>query len=423
LAVAGLLLANPAHASQVVVNTTSMSLADNTKCGLYEALDAIEFQYDATSVGCPGAIGADTIKINAGTYHLKEGLQIVYPLVNVIGAGVGKTILTTDQYPGDGSDRVIVVADTGNIAQLTLQGTAGTFLPLMGIWVQESASGTIDHVRVTGFTAGGILNDGYLEITFSTVDNNKSGSNGGGIVYSSGGRIWNSTINNNSAPSGGGLWVSGGRVDLAYSTIANNKATAGRGGGVFVSASGGGLDAECDGNHVTVAFNSASVKGGGVFMGPQGPGEGTSNFSTRWNAGITAKNTGARGAADDFIGTMRGSGLLPHDGLERNLVGVLSNPAPIGWNMVNQGVNPPKPIGDIVGDPLFNVGLASNGGPTQTIALKTSPTKSPAVDAGSAAHEYESMQMDTTDQRGPDSRNAFSAPVHSRYDLGSYEAR
>ena len=90
---------------------------------------------------------------------------------------------------------------------------------------------------------GGILNDGTLTLTDSTVSGNGNGNDAGGGIYNNGGTmtIADSTIANNTASYGGGI-VNRGTMTVIASTISGNTCTSsGCGnGGIF---SGGGYTA------------------------------------------------------------------------------------------------------------------------------------------------------------------------------------
>jgi hypothetical protein len=87
---------------------------------------------------------------------------------------------------------------------------------------------------------GGVFNSGVLLIDRSTVSNNRSQGHGGGIVNQVGGRVGlvNSTVSGNDAWAGnGGGILNEGRLNLTYSTIFGNSAI----GGVRNWQEGGGL--------------------------------------------------------------------------------------------------------------------------------------------------------------------------------------
>jgi hypothetical protein len=402
----------PSGSRCITVTSTALDLGGNAEpgCSLDEAVAAV--QNGATYFGCTNNNNADTILVPTGQYDEEEGL---YPgNVTIIGDGVGKTVLYITAFI---TPTVVISYGTLTMKQLTIQGMS-LQQPAIGLYVDGGSNVTLDHVRVTGFNNGGIQSSGLLTLSFSTVDGNVTAGAGGGVFMDSGEvDVLNSAITSNSAQSGGGIAVvGGGTLVVNYSTIAKNKATAGNGGGI-----------ECSGQvvkglHDTVAFNSATGVGGGVHA----------TGSIKWDASIFAFNTGASGKKDDYSGTVRSDpNECLQDGLNKNLITTLSNPAPGGWNLVNTNLSPDgkirctssSGIGDFVSDPLFSTGLAGNGGPTNTYALKPNGSDgkggSRAINAG-VKPSNPNLWFDhnfTMDQRGK------TAPLGGLYDLGSFEAQ
>lgn len=144
--------------------------------------------------------------------------------------------------------------------------------------------------------------------------------------------IKQSAIVYNSAPSGGGVALLNGNIESAqvtgiiWSTIAYNQATNGVGGGVYF-LSGSSNTNQLYARHDTVADNTATSSGGGVWA---------QSGQVDWQGSIFAYNT-VSGRADDFDGQLRimGSGGLAAecwtDGLDANQIRTLSNPPPTGW--------------------------------------------------------------------------------------------
>ncbi len=219
-----------------------------------------------------------------------------------------------------------------------------------------------------------------MTVTDSTISNNQAeGTQGGGLggaIDSFGGAVIvrQSTVNDNFAQiAGGGISVAGSvpaaTLTIENSTIAQNnvgdfQSMQGDGGGLYIQAS---VNATVFAS--TVAFNNAGNQGGGVWV----------NGSLTLDRSIVASNMGEVAGPDGFF----------------NGGNINSN----GFNLIRDNSNfPLTPItGDQIGTPGAPIepnllGLADNGGPTQTIALGG---MSPAIDAG---------PMDSTplfaDQRG-----------------------
>ena len=215
---------------------------------------------------------------------------------------------------------------------------------------------------------GGIHNNlGTVTGTDSTFANNRaegmSGFGQGGAIDSIGGAVIvrQSTINDNFALSaGGGISSSadtlGGSLSIENSTIAQNTAgdfnsMQGDGGGLYIQAN---VNATVFAS--TVAFNMAGNQGGGAWV----------NGSLTLDRSIVSDNSAGVAGPEGFL-----SG---------------GNVISDGFNLVRDNSN--FPITPVTGDQIGTLaspispnllGLAENGGPTQTIALGG---MSPAIDAG-----------------------------------------
>lgn len=114
---------------------------------------------------------------------------------------------------------------------------------------------------------GGILNDGMLTLTDSTVQNSQAQQLGGGIFNRGQLNIVNSTVAGNTSRFGGGGIANHGSLSLVNSTLSGNTAYL-LGGGI--DNSGGSLVAKSS----TIAFNTADSQatgvgnGGGIYVGP-----------------------------------------------------------------------------------------------------------------------------------------------------------
>ncbi len=241
-----------------------------------------------------------------------------------------------------------------------------------------------------------------MSILHSTIDGN-GGSRGGGI-YTSGansgsGRVnvYHSTLSNNKADHGGGIFMvnqNGGTKALRVwnSTLSGNSATgtstgsfSGRGGAIHAVTGVGSIN-EVDLEYTTIAFNSATQGGAGVFAySPQVPG---SETIVRPKNSIIVDNT-----LEDclFVGASE-------------LKAFPMNLDSDGTCFAYAGTNFYPPAGPllVVDDPL-----GPYGGPTYTLRLKTG---SPALDTAVGF-------CPGTDQRG------MVRPAGPACDLGSFEVQ
>jgi Right handed beta helix region len=113
---------------------------------------------------------------------------------------------------------------------------------------------------------GGVRLDGsYGELKFCTVDGNTTTGNGGGIMVLTPGALTinSSTVSNNRASgNGGGIYITGGS-NMDNVTVSND--TAARGGGIYHNPGGSGGTSYIEMRHGTVAYNHATVSGGGIY--------------------------------------------------------------------------------------------------------------------------------------------------------------
>jgi len=257
----------------------------------------------------------------------------------------------------------------------------------------------------TDGAGGGAINNEYiLAVSDSTLsgnsDDSPGGPGGGAILNLYRLTVTNSTISDNTTQgSGGGIDNAGTNLQLTGSTLSNNTAPEGGGGGI---QNDGGLNV----NDSTLADNSAASGGAMWLAGPAyvynstvadnsavaivhgGTGNGLGwNFWTTSNAYVVlTASIIAEGATSggDCVGPT-------HD---------------LGYNIDDDGtcglrapsISKSTTLDSTVGP------LASNGGPTQTIALFSG---NPGIDYVPAA------DCPSTDQRG----FARSAPC----DIGAYD--
>ena len=300
---------------------------------------------------------------------------------------------------------------------------------------------------------GAISNGGTLKITDSTFSDNNSTADiaeGGGIANSGILSIQNSTFSGNGvlanlgSPSGGGI-SNGGTLTVTNSTFSHNDAWVssfgfGAGGGgisnggtltvtnstfshngadIPLTVTGGGGAIRNDGT-LTVTnstfFDNFGCKGSGIAGGATVTSstffdniacegystiEGATSFkSTLLAASSGSTSNGELSAGSNCSGTMTDSGYN------------ISDDATCGFAKTGSANN-----GDGVDPLLAIVGLADNGGPTQTIALQDG---SPAIDAIPLAEcTDQSSNPITTDQRGfrrPDFGEVFC-------DIGAFESQ
>jgi CSLREA domain-containing protein len=304
-------------------------------------------------IAANAAPGDDTVNLPAGHYTLSiagmfEQMAAMGDLDIVASgkltiAGVGANLTTID---ASGIDRVLEVL-------------LGATAELDGVTVTGGAPGSSDQ-------GGGILSEGTLTITASTVRDNGPSFDGGGIYsgFSSGElTITDSTISGNQATrDGGGTRALGTGLTITNSTISGNS----------TDDDGGGIQAESGvlltAKSSTIAFNTAGISGGGIA---------DYEPTQALDDTIVSNNTAPSGP---------------------NCIG---GAATIGSHNLESGTDCGF-TGDLQSAVAGLGALQDNGGPTFTRAL---PAGSPAIDAGGSA-------CPALDQRG--------AP-RSVCDIGAYD--
>jgi hypothetical protein len=230
-------------------------------------------------------------------------------------------------------------------------------------------------------SGGGLWNSGTLNVSSTTFSDNQAiGSSGGGLFTLSSGNvaITASTFVNNSAQIGGGIWSGGnGNVTLTGSTIVSNSADFGGG----VNTAGGNIAILSN----TIADNVATTDGGGIS---DSAGTITLTSTIVFDNTLSPTDPASPPTPSDWAGS-------PPSAASFNLLG------DAGSSGLSNGTQ-----NNLVGiDPLLGP-LASNGGPTQTMALLLG---SPAINAGNSTL--------TNDQRGP----FFARKAGPAADIGAFE--
>ncbi|MBD6621041.1 hypothetical protein FNW02_36290 [Komarekiella sp. 'clone 1'] len=250
--------------------------------------------------------------------------------------------------------------------------------------------------------AAGILNNGILTLSDSTISDNSADGTSGGISNGGTLTIINSTLSGNSATTEGGGIRNGGTLTIINSTLSGNSANLGAGiynfqGLVTVSNSTITL------NNPSI-YESEAIGGGGIYIE-----DGTikvnnsiiaGNFYTFDNGTINVTNP-------DVVGDFISNGY--------NLIGNLNGST--GFNTSEQLTVPITEVLDLT--------LRDNGGVTKTHALVTG---SRAINGGKNAD----IPIDNTDIDGDgniteqvpfDGRGSgFKRISGGRVDIGAFEA-
>jgi hypothetical protein len=240
-------------------------------------------------------------------------------------------------------DKDLTIAGPG-ASVITVSGNhASRVFDITGTFTVFLSGLTIADGSVSGDTAagGGILNDGRLTITDSTINGNSAGSTGGGIsggtltvtgctlsdnsaAFFGGGieggtiTVTGSALSGNTADGGGGIYSFGGTITVTGCTLSRNSGNAiflEEGGhltvtdstisdNTFIEASGGGINSEGDltVTRSTISGNSATYLGGGIYIA------GIANATI--TDSIISGNTAISGSLNPYGGGIYNSGVL-----------------------------------------------------------------------------------------------------------------
>ncbi len=365
--------------------------------------------------------------------------------IEIIGAGIDLSIID-----GATLDRVIQVA---NGATVTLRGLTIRGGNVTGNGGGLSNAGVLHliDVRVTGNTAdgsgGGIVNSGTLRLVRTQVDENTSTSGAGGIHSAQSGAtptlsLDTSVVSNNMGGEVGGI-VNDGPLTITNSTIADNVATTvvpsptGRVGGfrnglfnaatsviAAVSASTISGNSATDGvggllNFGTLALTNSTISGN---IGDATGGIDSGSAPLALVHVTVANNTG------DEVGGVRGDAATVHNSIiATNVARTGSQPdvgsgpfTSLGHNVIGIEEGTTNFVHNVLGDQVGTLAepldprlteLADWGGPTKTHALLAT---SPAIDAGENGELSE-------DQRGAERVLDGGGLVDSVADAGAFE--
>ncbi|HEY6427355.1 MAG TPA: fibronectin type III domain-containing protein [Acidimicrobiales bacterium] len=354
-----------------------------------------------------------------GTVTLTTGcLYTLTQANNATDGGTGLPVIT---------GKVTIQGSGATIARSTAAGTPAFRL----LDVASSGSLTLSSLTVSGGLAnngvqggGGIYSHGTLSVTASTFTGNSSpatsGTSGGAIDSSGTLTVATSSFSGNSAQEGGGIFNQKSAT-ISTSTFTNNTALI-YGGGALLNAAG------------------TETLVGDTFVGNTGPGGGAIDNDTALNVSNSTffNNTGGGnggGAVENFGTTTLtqstfsgnsspyGADIFNYTGFTLSMkmdivanghvgnnCGGQAHITDLGYNIdTGSSCGFSGTTGSMSNTQPNLDALASNGGPTQTMAL---PSGSPALNAIPAST---AGCAGTTDQRG------VARPQGSGCDVGAYE--
>ena len=347
---------------------------------LREALEAANTNTAVTDDVLAGS-DTDTDIITFDQAALQAEAGAGNPLVIILG---GSELTITDDIEIIGLGQDVLTIDANGASRVINIFSSGTGASLSGL--------TITGGNTTN-NGGGILNNGTLTLTNSTVRDNTSQSRGGGISNSRALTLTNSTVSGNTARYGGGIYFTGIVMSkLISSTVRGNSAEI-YGGGIYSF----GLLWLANG---VIVGNSSALSGGGICV--------NGGNTTLTNTTVTGNRTVGRGG-----GIERRGGVLK---LENSIAALNEGDSDDDIHGPFSGI--PNLIGQ---DPLFvRNPYAGDDGEWGTadddygdLRLTSGST---AIDAGEDLFAYSSYGVPLeTDIRG------FSRIHGPAVDIGAYE--
>jgi CSLREA domain-containing protein len=294
-----------------------------------------------------------------------------------LAAGATYTFATNDpQNTYRDTALAYLVSDNAAGHDLTINGNGAT--------IARSSAGGTQSLRF--FVVNGGADISINNVTFSNGKN----PYGGAIVNGNGPNakltLTGCTFSGNSTSTlGGAIFNQDSTLTITNCTFSGNSASGNGEGGALYNYGSGTVTI----NNSTLAFNSATNSGGAIY-----------NVNTlTLNSSIVAQNS-APNSPDIY----KAGGSVSGD---YNLI-----ESSDGWSFNTGGTH------NIVGrNPRFaDEGLADNGGPTKTIALKSN---SPALDKGK---DFSSTGKDQRGQTRPkEQANRTNASGGDGSDIGAYE--
>ena len=366
-------LPTPAFAATVVVCPTTCPYSD------------IQLALNHASVG-------DTIVVGPGTYRPGGTVDIAK---NVIVAG-------RDTLTGTAAD--VTIDGSGNGNESVMRVEIGVTATVAGITITggHPADGASGANGIAGAAAGGIENRGTRTARNIVVTGNTTGAGGnatGGPPALAG-----------SGGVGAGI-LNGGTLNLVRSVVSGN--TTGAGGSSFLGSTFAGFGGDGGGiyNAGTLTITLSTISGNAAG---QGGTDGTSVGSAGVGGGISTTS----GVTLSLVNTLIAGNLDPTS--EDDLAGTYRDPATgksgltasDTYNLLGLTVNGQTYTLLFI---LSSAGLANNGGPTQTIALRSGgPAGNPAIGTANKT-VCQGLVIKGIDQRG-------AVRPTTTCDLGAFEA-
>lgn len=333
----------------------------------------------------------------AGAWSTSVGAAIITVPCTGVPITDGAALLTAINAHASGDTVALAAGCTYTL------DTAG-FTPFSDTLTVQGNGATINRSSVNSFGFFQVNSGGNLTVHDVTFSNGQGGD--GGAIFTSEAdlTVTNSTFIGNNAGDGGAVSAEGGSgtITITGSTFANNVAT----------TNGGAIHNDDTMILINDTFTGNSGPSGGAYYnnGATGP---TTMINDTFSGNTTTTVGAGHGAVENAGGT-----LTITNSIVANSTGANCGSNGIGdsGNNLESGVTCNFAINAVNANPALGA-LASNGGPTQTMAITAT---SPAYDKANATVCAASMPSGAgnVDQRGLS--RAPAAP-QTACDIGAFE--
>lgn len=375
-----LALVLPLHAATITVNSLEDNNPSGPGCTLRRALELINTQSLSLDCDADGVLGTDDkiIFSVSGTINITN-LRLPVILQNVIIDG-GGTITIDGETDGETVGGPKFQVFSVDASQFELRG-----LKIINGRAEDPDPDTVAD-------GGAINSTGNVKVTDCTFENNFAENTGGAIAATGTIQVFNSTFSGNTALAGGAIASFGG-LTVVNSTFSGNSATGAlaqdNGGGAIASIGDAATEATVSNSTFVGNTSPNSNLGGSIFL------DTTNHISLANNVFVGA----ARQCAKGILRVLDGAGLPvepPQFLVPGNILDLGGNLTTVDAETSCNFTHPSSSVFADLGDNDKLGPLASNGGPTPTIALLAA---SPAIASGLEASCPNSV-CPTTDQRG-----------------------
>jgi hypothetical protein len=211
-------------------------------------------------------------------------------VVAIGGAPVNQVTAYNLRIEGSALEGLYCRACTANFERAVIIDNAGS-----GVW---NRSMSMDDYPTSS-----------VDLVDSVIENNGTSSeNGGGVRMEGGGNatvsLTRTTVSGNRGLNGGGIYNEGGLLLLSHTTISGNSAA--RGGGIYIDTApvGSPIGAGGENNfyNVTIAANTASARGGGLYTVGREPSLLATILGDNVDNGALPKSPDCNGSVSVFAG-------------------------------------------------------------------------------------------------------------------------